>query len=56
MRSSVRLFADDRVLYGHIKSPNDCQMLLNDMNPLIITMMMIIIMILLMIKVIFSIY
>ena len=34
IRSSVRLFADDCVLYRNIKSPMDCQILLDDMNSL----------------------
>ena len=31
---SVRLFADDCVLYGNIKSPMDCQILQDDVNSL----------------------
>ena len=34
IRSSVRLFADDCVLYGNIKSPIDCQILQDDLNSL----------------------
>ena len=34
IRSSVRLFADDCVLYWNIKSPNDCQILQDDLNSL----------------------
>ena len=34
IRSSVRLFADDCVLYRNIKSPIDCQILQDDMNSL----------------------
>ena len=34
IRSSVRLFADDCVLYRNIKSPIDCQILQNDLNSL----------------------
>ena len=34
IRSSVRLFADDCVLYRYIKSPMDCQNLQNDLNRL----------------------
>ena len=33
-RSSVRLFADDCVLYRNIKTPTDCQILQDDMNSL----------------------
>ena len=33
-RSSVRLFADDCVLYRNIKSPIDCQILQDDLNSL----------------------
>ena len=32
IRSSVRLFADDFVLYRNIKSPKDCQILQGDLN------------------------
>ena len=32
IRSSVRLFADDYVLYRNIKSPLDCQILQDDLN------------------------
>ena len=34
IRSSVRLFADDCVLYRNIKSPTDCQILQDDLNSL----------------------
>ena len=34
IRSSVRLFADDCVLYRSIRSPMDCQILLDDLNNL----------------------
>ena len=34
IRSSVRLFADDCVLYRNIKSPIDCQILQDDMKSL----------------------
>ena len=34
IRSSVRLFADDCVLYRNIKSPIDCQILRGDLNSL----------------------
>ena len=34
MRSSVRLFADDCVLYRNIKSPLDCHILQDDLNSL----------------------
>ena len=34
IRSSVRLFADDCVLYRNIKSPVDCQILQDDLNSL----------------------
>ena len=34
IRSSVRLFADDCVLYRNIKSPMDCQILQDDLNSL----------------------
>ena len=34
IRSSVRLFADDCVLYRNIKSPIDCQILQDDLNSL----------------------
>ena len=34
IRSSVRLFADDCVLYRNIKSPINCQILQDDMNSL----------------------
>ena len=34
IKSSVRLFADDRVLYRDIKSPLDCQILQDDLNSL----------------------
>ena len=34
IRSSVRLFADDCVLYRNIKSPIDCQILQDDLNRL----------------------
>ena len=34
IRSSVRLFADDRVLYRNIKSLTDCQILPDDLNSL----------------------
>ena len=34
IRSSVRLFADDCVLYRDIKSPLDCQILQDDLNSL----------------------
>ena len=34
IRSSVRLFADDCVLYRNIESPMDCQILQDDMNSL----------------------
>ena len=34
IRSSVRLFADDCVLYRNIKFPMDCQILLDDLNSL----------------------
>ena len=34
IRSSVRLFADDCVLYRNIKSPLDCQILQDDLNSL----------------------
>ena len=34
IRLSVRLFADDCVLYWHIKSPLDCQILQDDLNSL----------------------
>ena len=34
IRSSVRLFADDCVLYRNIESPMDCQILQNDLNGL----------------------
>ena len=32
IRSSVRLFADDCVLYRNVKSPLDCQILQDDLN------------------------
>ena len=32
IRSSVRLFADDCVLYRNIKPPLDCQILQDDLN------------------------
>ena len=32
IRSSVRLFADDCVLYRNIESPMDCQILQDDLN------------------------
>ena len=32
IRSSVRLFADDCVLYRNIKSQLDCQILQDDLN------------------------
>ena len=35
IRSSVRLFADDCVLYRNIKSPTDCQILQDDINSLV---------------------
>ena len=35
IRSSVRLFADDCVLYRNIKSPLDCQILQDDLNSLV---------------------
>ena len=34
IRSSVRLFADDCVLYKNIKSTKDCQILQDDLNSL----------------------
>ena len=34
IRSSVRLFADDNVLYRYIKSPMDCQIFQDDLNNL----------------------
>ena len=34
IRSSVRLFADDCVLYRNIESPTDCQILQDNMNRL----------------------
>ena len=34
IRSSVRLFADDCVLYRNIKSPIDCQILQDELNSL----------------------
>ena len=34
IRSSVRLFADDCVLYRKIESPTDCQILQDDLNSL----------------------
>ena len=34
IRSSVRLFADDCVLYKNIESPTDCQILQDDLNSL----------------------
>ena len=34
IRSSVRLFADDCVLYRNIKSPLDCHILQDDLNSL----------------------
>ena len=34
LRSSVRLFADDCVLYRNIKSPLDCHILQDDLNSL----------------------
>ena len=34
IRSSVRLFADDCVLYRNIESPTDCQILQDDLNSL----------------------
>ena len=34
IRSSVRLFADDCVLYRNIESPSDCQILQDDLNSL----------------------
>ena len=34
IRSSVRLFADDCVLYGNIKTLTDCQILQDDLNSL----------------------
>ena len=34
IRSSVRLFADDCVLYRNIESPTDCQILQDDLNRL----------------------
>ena len=34
IRSSVRLFADDCVLYRNIESPMDCQILQDDLNSL----------------------
>ena len=34
IRSSVRLFADDCVLYRNMKSPTDCQILQDDLNSL----------------------
>ena len=34
IRSSVRLFADDRILYMNIKPPIDCQILQDDLNSL----------------------
>ena len=34
IRSSVRLFADDCVLYRNVKSPLDCQILQDDLNSL----------------------
>ena len=34
IRSSVRFFADDCVLYRNIKSPIDCQILQDDLNSL----------------------
>ena len=34
IRSSVRLFADDCVLYKNIKTPTDCQILQDDLNSL----------------------
>ena len=34
IRSSVRLFADDCVLYRNIESPTDCQILKDDLNSL----------------------
>ena len=34
IRSSVRLFANDCVLYRNIKSPMDCQILQDDLNSL----------------------
>ena len=34
IRSSVRLFADDCVLYRNIKCPMDCQILQDDLNSL----------------------
>ena len=34
IKSSVRLFADDCVLYRNIKSPIDCQILQDDLNSL----------------------
>ena len=35
IRSSVRLFADDCVLYRNIESPTDCQILQDDLNSLV---------------------
>ena len=35
IRSCVRLFADDYVLYRNIKSPIDCQILQDDLNCLV---------------------
>ena len=34
IRSSVRLFADDCVLYRNIESPMDCKILQDDLNSL----------------------
>ena len=34
IRSSVRLFADDCVLYRNLKPPKDCQILKDDLNSL----------------------
>ena len=34
IRSSVRLFADDYVLYRNINSPKDCEILQEDLNSL----------------------
>ena len=34
IRSSVRLFADDCVLYRNVESPTDCQILQDDLNSL----------------------
>ena len=34
IRSSVRLFAEDCVLYRNLKSPMDCQILQDDLNSL----------------------